>query len=129
MSATAALTPQNAPANELAVQDSETPSHATRLSTPPPKGSRNRRRKGARGQTSAAQQVASTASSPQKDTSLSTPRRPQLPPPPPSTAQALADKINHILASLAATVGDVCKGVLAVVGFAFAVFRTPMYVG
>ena len=119
MTATAALTPQTSLANVIAVQDSEPLLHPTRLSAPTPND--------ACGQTSATRQVASTASCfPQKDTSVPTLQRPPLAPPP--TAQALADKINHILASLVATAGDVCKGVLGVVGFLFAVFRTPMYV-
>lgn len=126
-------TPQSALVDTLLVEDYEStvlPPHAS-LPTPPPRSSRTRRRKGARGTTPAAsdQRMPSTAlSAPQKDAVGPNTQLPSSPPPPIGTAQALGNKINHVLFSVATTVGDVCKGVLGISGFILTMFRVPMYV-
>jgi hypothetical protein len=128
-------TPQTSLANKLPAQDSESttalPPRAPPLPTPPPNSSRTRRRKGARGQipTASDLQVPSTAlSSPRKGAVVPTPKCPPPQAPPIDIAQTLGDKVNHILVSVATTVGDVCKGVMSILGFILTVFRVPMYV-
>lgn len=125
---------ESSPADEFAVQDtgpSTTPLPSSPLPPRPPKSSRNRRRKAAPPQLPATsdQHAPPTADgSSQKNATTPKPQQSGPTPSATTTAQALGDKIHNISISVVTVAGDVCQGVLGLLGFTLTVFRTPVYV-